>query len=151
MNKIVIYARTIFFMCFSSLFLSTKYQKIDDLLICNEFSSIFCEQTNSNLLSQVNVAEESDSEWLWNCYYFSYVCVWFSIPCQQFCQDWKFFFGSNFSYLFLPCHELLLLLFPYEPSGGFQTLPNIVTNKHKTMGLKNVTQIYYPLQTNLLK
>ena len=91
MNKIVIYARTIFFMCFSSLFLSTKYQKIDDLLICNEFSSIFCEQTNSNLLSQVNVAEESDSEWLWNCYYFSYVCVWFSIPCQQFCQDWKFF------------------------------------------------------------
>ena len=47
--------------------------------------------------------------------------------------------------------QLLLLLFPYEPSGGFQTLPNIVTNKHKTMGLKNVTQIYYPLQTNLLK
>ena len=27
-----------FFMCFSSLFLSTKYQKIDDLFICNEFS-----------------------------------------------------------------------------------------------------------------
>ena len=36
-------------MCFSSLFLSTKYQKIDDLFIRNEFSSIFCEQTNSSL------------------------------------------------------------------------------------------------------
>ena len=36
-------------MCFSSLVLSTKYQKIDDLFICNEFSSIFCEQTNSTL------------------------------------------------------------------------------------------------------
>ena len=21
----------------------------------------------------------------------AYVCVWFSIPCRQFCQDWKFF------------------------------------------------------------
>ena len=21
----------------------------------------------------------------------AYVCVWFSIPCQQFCYDWKFF------------------------------------------------------------
>ena len=28
-------------MCFPSLFLSTKYQKIDDIFIRNEFSSIF--------------------------------------------------------------------------------------------------------------
>ena len=21
----------------------------------------------------------------------AYVCVWFSIPCRQFCQDWKVF------------------------------------------------------------
>ena len=74
MNKIFInYTRPCinkdFFMCFSSLFLSTKYQKIDDLFICNEFSSIFCEQTNSTLnesrgLSRVNVAEENYSELL---------------------------------------------------------------------------------------
>ena len=56
-------------MCFPSLFLSTKYQKIDDLFIRNEFSSIFCEQTDSTLnesrgLSRVNVAEENYSELL---------------------------------------------------------------------------------------
>ena len=71
MNKIFInYARPCinkdFFMCFSSLFLSTKYQTIDDLFIRNEFSSIFCEQTNSSLnesrgLSRVNVTEENYS------------------------------------------------------------------------------------------
>ena len=68
MNKIFIYARPCVnkevLMCFSSFFLSTKYPKIDDLLICNEFSSIFCERTNSTLnesrgLSRVNVAEEN--------------------------------------------------------------------------------------------
>ena len=52
-----------FFMCLSSLFLSNKYQKIDDLFMCNEFSSIFCEQTNctfheSRGLSRVDVAEK---------------------------------------------------------------------------------------------
>ena len=94
MNKIFIYPRPWvnkdFFMCFSSLFLSTKYQKIDDLFICNEFSSIFCERTNSTLnesrgLSRVNVGEENCSEWLKNCYYFSFIYLFFNSTCVRLC------------------------------------------------------------------
>ena len=59
-----------------------------------------CTLHESRGLSRVNVAEKNYSEWLKNCYYFllinlyiyllfnstciAYVCVWFSIPCQQF-------------------------------------------------------------------
>lgn len=46
-------------------------------------------------------------------------------------------------YFYLIIQLLLLLL--YELSGGLHTLPNIVTNKRKTKGLKNITYVYSPV------